>query len=112
MSHLYQDSKIICDSEGISIRWYYFPFGTKRIPYTRLRSITQLEIGPWTGQWRIWGTGNPRYWLNLDSNRPNKTVALIFDIGKWVRPVLTPEDAPAFLRVLEEKTGLTPQNMK
>jgi hypothetical protein len=25
-----------------------------------------------SGKWRIWGTGNPRYWANLDTKRPKK----------------------------------------
>ena len=35
MESLYRDRWIECSPEGISIRAYYFPWGTKRIAYAR-----------------------------------------------------------------------------
>jgi len=31
---LYRDDYIECDRHGLTIHWYYFPFGDKRIEYT------------------------------------------------------------------------------
>jgi hypothetical protein len=31
---------------------YYFPFGTKRVPYTQIKGLQRIEItGLWSGKW-------------------------------------------------------------
>lgn len=85
----YRDQWIECTDEEIRIRGYYFPWGTKRIPYTSIRSVRRVDMGTLTGKGRIWGTGNLRYWASLDPRRPSKKVALILDLGRHVRPFLT-----------------------
>ncbi len=45
MSKLYEDKRITCDDEGITVRQYYFPIGDKRITYEEIRSFDQLRIG-------------------------------------------------------------------
>ena len=58
----YRDHWIECLPDAIRIRGYYFPWGTKRIPYSSIRSVKSVDIGAFTGQGQIWGTANPRYW--------------------------------------------------
>jgi hypothetical protein len=38
----YKDRWIECTDAGVEIRWYYFPWGTKRIPYTSIRSVKRF----------------------------------------------------------------------
>ena len=102
----YRDHTLTVDDDGITLRWYYFPFGTKRIPFARLRSVTRADIGAMTGRGRIWGTANPRYWANLDVNRPKKTTGYVLDTGRFVRPFVTPDEPGAFEAALSEH-GLT-----
>jgi hypothetical protein len=98
----YHDRRITTDDGGIAIHGYYFPWGTKRISYPTVRSVTRMSIGALTGRGRIWGTANPRYWANLDVGRPRKSVGYILDIGRFVRPFITPDDPVAFEASLAE----------
>lgn len=103
----YQDRWIECSEQEITIRGYYFPWGTKHIPYTAIRSVRRVAMGPLTGRGRIWGTGNLRYWAGLDPQRPSKDIAFLLDVGRAVRPYLTPDDPEAFTACLREHTTAT-----
>jgi hypothetical protein len=92
----YADKWITVDDHGITIRWYYFPLGTKHISFEYVHSITRVNMGALTGRGRIWGTGNFRYWAHLDPGRPKKQVGYILDVGHAVKPFITPADPEAF----------------
>ena len=108
MSEDYSDGKVECTAKGIRIRGYYFPYGTKDIPYRSVKGMRRFEMTALKGQWRIWGTGNFRYWANLDVNRPKKKVGFILDLGKSVNPFITPDDPDAAEAVIRERAGLGP----
>ena len=38
-SDLYKDRWIDCTADAVLIRGYYFPWGTKRIPYSAIREM-------------------------------------------------------------------------
>jgi hypothetical protein len=100
---LYDDGLVALDADGLTIRRYYFPIGTsKRIPYTRLKSVQERHMELLTGKGRLWGSGDFRHWLPLDLRRPQKEKALVLDLGKWVRPVITPDDPDRVLTLLQE----------
>jgi hypothetical protein len=89
----YDDGGVACTDDALVIRRYYFPFGDKRIPYTKIERVQREPMTGWTGQWRIWGSGDFRHWYNLDSGRPRKTVQfVIYTSGGSVLPVITPND--------------------
>lgn len=99
----YEDSRIRCDEQDLTIRLYY-PWGSKRIRYSSIRGVERL---PLTGankvrKWRIWGSGDFIHWWNLDVRRPQKDVALVLDVGHTVRPTITPDDPDAVERILAE----------
>jgi hypothetical protein len=97
MSAEYKDTWITAAEDGLTIRWYYFPLGTKHIRYPDIQSITRLPMeGVLTGRGRIWGTSSFRYWASLDPQRPKKRVAYVIDVGRTVKPFLTPADPGAF----------------
>ena len=100
MTPTYRDPWISCDDEAIRIRGYYFPWGTKTIPYRSIRSVRRIRSGPLTGQFRIWGTSSPTLWASLDPRRMSKSEGLILDLGRRVRPFITPDDAAAVVAVL------------
>ena len=61
MTDTYDDGTIVCGPDRLEIHSYYFPFGTKSVPYTQIKGLQRIEIkGVWSGKWRIWGTGNAR----------------------------------------------------
>jgi hypothetical protein len=108
MNEDYNDGKIECNAEGISIRGYYFPYGTKHIPYSSVKGLRRFEMTALRGQWRIWGTGTLRTWANLDLNRPKKKFGFFLDIGKYLNPFITPDDPDAAEAVIRERAGLGP----
>jgi hypothetical protein len=104
----YDDRWIECTPDAVKVRGYYFPWGTKRIPYSSIRSVRRVTMGVGTGKWRIWGTANPRYWASLDPGRPKKTVGLILDLGRFVHPFITPDDPDRVEAVIREHATLGP----
>ncbi len=54
MTTAYDDGRIACTDGGLLIRWYYFPVGTKRIPYDGIKRVVRDRVG----QGRIWCTGD------------------------------------------------------
>lgn len=103
MTVLYSDSTVECDDEAITIRNYYFPGVSKRIPYSQIRDATSRSMSMWTGRMRLWGTGDFRHWYPLDTTRPNKHIALVIDKGDAIRAVVTPDDSATVLRILRDK---------
>lgn len=108
MSDTYSDKTIECTDSAVRIRSYYFPAGAKTIPYSQIRGVRRVAMGPATGRARIWGTANPRYWAGLDTARPTKKVGFILDLGRRVSPLLTPSDPDAFEEALRAHTQITP----
>ena len=106
MDSRYRDRWIDCSPDRIRIRGYYFPWGTKRIPCSSVRSVRRVDIGACTGKGRIWGTANPRYWASLDPQRRNKRVGLILDVGRYVRPFITPADPDVVEALIREHSSL------
>lgn len=101
----YQDRFLTLDDDGVTIRWYYFPAGTKRIPWRDLERVEEHDLrGRITnGRWRIWGSGDLRHWFHLDWGRPGKDTAFVLHVGKWTRPVVTPAEPETFRRLLLER---------
>jgi hypothetical protein len=102
----YDDGRIVCDSTGVTIGWYY-PWGAKRVPYTSIRAVERL---PLVGvnklrRWRIWGSGDFVHWWNLDVSRTRKDVALVIDVGHRVRPTITPDEPEVVERILREQVN-------
>jgi hypothetical protein len=106
MSNDYSDRWITCTGDGVEIRGYYFPWGTKRVPYGSVRAVRRVQMTALRGKGRIWGTANPRYWASLDPQRPSKKVGLILEIGHFVRPFITPDDPDAVEAIIRERSGL------
>ncbi len=98
---IYDDGRILCDKEGVTIRRYYL-WGKKRIPFSSIRSVKTFDLKPVRGKWRIWGSGDFVHWYNLDSNRPNKETGIEFDTGGRVRPCITPDDTETVTRIIRE----------
>jgi hypothetical protein len=99
---LYDDGLVALDDNGVLIRRYY-PWGHKRIPYGAIRSFERLPIR--VRKWRLWGSGDLVHWWNLDPHRPKKDVAIVIDVGKHIRPTITPDEPETVERLLNEKTA-------
>jgi hypothetical protein len=103
---LYQDRWITCEPDRLIIRGYYFPTGApKVVPYRDIRRVTRIRLTTLGGRWRIWGTSDFRYWWHLDWSRPHKQVALVLDLGKRIKPVITPDDPDRVAAIIQERRG-------
>jgi hypothetical protein len=103
----YEDDQVSCTDNGLAIKHYYFPAGTKRIPYSSIRDVTRMEL---TGlnavrRWRIWGSGDFVHWWNLDMKRPGKKAALVLDVGRRICPTITPDDPDTVEQILSSKVA-------
>jgi hypothetical protein len=96
---LYDDGRIGCDDDGVIIGWYYL-WGRKKIRYSAIHAVDKRPLRYIRGRWRLWGSGDFTYWYNLDGDRPNKSVEVVLDIGKRVRPVITPRDPDAVVAII------------
>lgn len=105
---LYRDPRIECTADEVRIRGYYFPWGTKRVPYTAIRGIERFELSAVQGRWRIWGSGDLRHWANYDPSRPHKSVGFYLDLGRSVVPFITPDDPDAVEAVIRDRARLGP----
>lgn len=105
MAERYCDSSIEVADDALRLRGYYLPWGTKRIAYEKIRKVERVPIGLLTGRARIWGTANPRYWANLDLRRATRRTAFLIDVGRRVRPFVTPTDPDAFQTALAAHTS-------
>lgn len=92
----YDDGGVACTDDALVIRHYYFPVGSRRIPYTGIGHVRLVPLTFMRGRYRIWGSNDFRHWSNLDWDRPRKDVAFIIEVvGRYIRPVITPRDADA-----------------
>ena len=93
MAELYSDKRIVCDDGGITVKRYYFPFGSKHFPFANITAAYLRKIGATTGQYRFWGMGlDFKHWFHEDHSRPSKSRAILIETGGWIRAVLTPDD--------------------
>ena len=99
---LYGDRWITCTQQELLIRGYYFPWGPpKRIAYRDIRGVTLVQLSALTGKYRIWGTSDFSYWAHLDPGRPSKQAGLMIDLGRAIRPFITPDDPEQVKRIIE-----------
>jgi hypothetical protein len=103
----YREKGIVCGSDNLEIRHYYL-WGSKRVSYRSIVGVQRVTLTALKGRGRIWGTANMDYWTNLDTQRPSKTEGLLLDLGKRVKPLITPDDADQVETIIRERAGLGP----
>jgi hypothetical protein len=107
MVETYRDEGIVCGNDVLEIRHYY-PRGPKKVPYRSIKSVQRVALAALKGRARIWGTANPGYWANLDMKRPSKKEGLVLDLGKRIKPFVTPVHLDRVEALLRERAGLGP----
>jgi hypothetical protein len=101
---LYDDGGLRVDEDGVFIRRYYFPWaGPKRIAYNAIRRVQVRPLNWLTGKGRGWGTAHPGYWFPLDMRRFGKSTLLILDLGRRVKPCVTPDDPDRVIELLRSR---------
>ena len=104
---LYDDETLVVDDQGLTLRRYYFPMGRpKRIRYRDVRRVDVRPMSWLTGKGRGWGTADPRYWLPLDFHRAGKRTLLCFDLGRHVKPCVSPRDPDRVIELLRSRVPM------
>jgi hypothetical protein len=103
----YADKKLELEDGTLTIRQYYFPTrSAKRVRLSDIDHVGTYDMGPWTGRYRFWGSGDLQHWFNNDFGRVTKTKAFILYLRNgFVRPVVTP-DRPEEFRQELNKAGI------
>lgn len=102
---LYADDVVRMNDETIAIRRYYWPRGRKRIDYRDIREQKTRTLTAWKGQYRLHGMDLRGRWYSRDRNRAEKDLAIDLDVGKRIRPVITPDDPTQVLEILNQRTA-------
>ena len=99
---LYRDGKITLDHDGVVVSGYYLPFGRHRIPYDRIRAVTEHPLTRGR-EFRLHGFVWPRYWYHRDVRRAERGVGLELQTTALLWPVLTPDDVDAVKDLIGEQ---------
>lgn len=97
---LYSDNLIYIDDNGLTIRLFYFPLGSKRIRFSDIETVTGFK----GSYWRLWGTGDFRTWFGFDEERMDRPMRFIIRRkDKWSRIGFTCENPEAVIKILQDK---------
>lgn len=103
-SVIYADRLVSITQDAVVFRTYYFPFGTsRRVAFSQIDHVEVKPASLGTGRWRIWGTGNPRFWFPLDWDRPSRDkILFIYRRDCSIRIGFTVEDSAKVERIFQE----------
>jgi hypothetical protein len=100
----YDDGGLMLDEHGVTIRRYYFPWaGPKHIAYQAIRRVEARPMSWLAGRGRGWGTSRPGYWFPLDIRRARKRTLVLFDLGRRVKPCVTPDEPARAIQLLRSR---------
>ena len=98
----YEDATASVNNDGITIKRYGILGSAKFIPFDTIDRVTETRLGS-LGRWRPVGVGpggGTRNWYGWDGSRKSKQTAFSFDIGRFWRPTVTPDDPESLLAAL------------
>jgi len=100
---LYSDRLIYIDDNGLTIRLFYFPFGSKRVNFSDI-AVVQAFKG---GCMRIWGSDNLRTWFGLDWGRMYRSMTFVIKRkNAWSRIGFTAKDSERVVSILRSRNLL------
>ena len=102
MAVLYSDPGLELTDQALRISRYYGPWGPKTVPLAEIRQVRRYRMGLLTGRGRIWGGTGWHSWANWDSGRPRKRIGFSVELGRFFRPLITPDDPAALNRALRQ----------
>ena len=102
--NLYQDDSMFLDEDGIAITSYLYPGHRRHIPYAAIGGYEVIELGSFSGRHRLVGLGfrRPRHFFHWDRTRSTKTHSLALDTGRFIHPVISPDDLDRVVQLLDE----------
>jgi hypothetical protein len=101
---VYADKLVEITDGEIPLRYYYFPFGSKRVKFSEIDHVVAKEPTLLNGKWRIWGTGDFRTWFPFDASRPSRDKIFVVSFAnKRQRIGFTVEDSNRVQEILRNK---------
>ncbi len=98
----YSDGLISIDDKGITIRLFYFPFGSKRVNFADIEVVQAFK----GGCMRLWG-GDFRTWFGLDWGCMGRSMTFVIrQKNKWHRVGFTCENSESVAEILRSKNLL------
>jgi hypothetical protein len=101
---VYEDTTVSVNNDGITIKRYGV-FGSHRsIRFDTITMVTERPLSS-LGRWRLVGAGpggGSRNWYGWDGGRKSKETAYSFDVGRFWRPTITPNDPQLFRAALPQ----------
>jgi hypothetical protein len=101
---LYSDGLLDITDDAVVLKRYYFPFGSKRVPFSDIEHIASEVPTFLNGKWRLWGTGTFTTWFPLDWRRPlrDRLFFMTLSDGSW-RIGFTAEDSKRVSEIFMQK---------
>eukprot|EP01023_Acetabularia_acetabulum_P000131 TRINITY_DN10061_c0_g1_i1.p1 TRINITY_DN10061_c0_g1~~TRINITY_DN10061_c0_g1_i1.p1 ORF type:complete len:128 (+),score=28.26 TRINITY_DN10061_c0_g1_i1:52-435(+) len=103
----FTSGSIKLDGEKISVNWYYFPAGTKKIRYDQVVKARKMK---WSGgpghkllTTKHWGMAVSKVWWHLDWGRMGRQNFVEIDTGSWLKIGLTCDDCDGLAKQLEKR---------
>ena len=92
---LYTDSLVEITDDAIFFKHYYFPAGSKRVPFSDIEAVTAAAPNWTNGKYRIQGTGDLQTWFPKDWHRPRRTEIFFAKMRGSKRRIGFTVEAPA-----------------
>ncbi|MGI9613323.1 MAG: hypothetical protein ACR2QO_10470 [Acidimicrobiales bacterium] len=105
MNH-YQDRTLLVDEHGITITSYAWPGHHRHIPFSSIVAVEEIPLGTFSGRYRLVGfeLRRLRDFFPWDTHRSATSRAFALDVGRRVRPVISPQDPEQVLKLIAERT--------
>ena len=103
MNH-YEDRSLLIDDDGITITSYFWPGHRRHIPFSSIVAVEEIPLETFSGRYRLVGfeLRRLRDFFPWDTHRSATSRAIALDIGRRVRPVISPEDHEQVLKLIME----------
>jgi hypothetical protein len=105
---------VTCYSDYLRVHLYYFPFGSKKIKYSSIRSCdfrSTNDIGMF--EYKLWGMSLSPIWWHCDMNRLGRKYYILLDASQWPQIGLTMDDNDTIqvYNLIKQKMSLNQPNI-
>ncbi len=98
---IYSDHLIELSHDSILLRDFFYPFGSKRVVFSKIDHVLVMRPTLWTGKYRIYGTGDFRTWFGPDMSRASRDRIFVLHPKRgWWRMGFTAVDSAAVEKIL------------